>query len=183
MALRAKSAGASGVRKKDPLDANLLDHPGHLIRRVHQISVSAFLEVCAELDLTPAQYAALAGVACRPGIDQAALAGLIAIDRSTAGVVVARLVERKLMLRQQSSKDRRFMSLNLTEAGTAVFEAMAARADAAHDIMLGPLSPAERRAFVRLMQKLVHFNNQISRAPLQFPGDERDAEMPHKIPA
>lgn len=181
MTLRAKSGKASGVRKRDPLDANLLDHPGHLIRRVHQISVSAFLEVCAELDLTPTQYAAVAGVACRPGIDQAALAGLIAIDRSTAGVVVARLVERKLMRREQSSKDKRFMSLNLTPAGMAVYEAMAGRADAGHDIMLGPLTRAERKVFLRLMQKLVHFNNQISRAPLQFPADERDGDVPRKI--
>jgi len=181
MAARAKSGGASGVRKRDPLDDNLLDHPGHLIRRVHQISVSAFLEVCAELDLTPTQYAALAGVAGRPGIDQAALAGLIAIDRSTAGVVVARLVERKLMRRELSSKDKRFMSLNLTPAGMTVYETMAGRADAAHDIMLGPLTSAERKVFVRLMQKLVHFNNQISRAPLQFPGNEREGEPTRKI--
>ena len=181
MTVQEKSGGASGVRKRDPLDANLLDHPGHLIRRVHQISVSAFLQVCAELDLTPTQYAALAGVAGRPGIDQAALAGLIAIDRSTAGVVVARLVERKLMRRELSSKDKRFMSLNLTPAGMAVYEAMAGRADAAHDVMLRPLTRAERKVFVRLMQKLVHFNNEISRAPLQFPENERDSDLPRKI--
>jgi DNA-binding MarR family transcriptional regulator len=181
MTSRAKSGRASGVRKRDPLDANLLDHPGHLIRRVHQISVSAFLKVCAELDLTPTQYAALAGVAGRPGIDQAALAGLIAIDRSTAGVVVARLVERKLMRRELSTRDKRFMSLNLTPAGMAVYETMAGRADAGHDLMLMPLTPAERKVYVRLMQKLVHFNNQISRAPLQFPGNEREGEPPRKI--
>ena len=181
MAMHATSDGTSGSGKKDPLDANLLDHPGHLIRRVHQISVSAFLDVCAELDLTPTQYAALAGVAGRPGIDQAALAGLIAIDRSTAGVVVARLVERKLMRREQSSKDKRFMSLTLTPGGIALYQAMAGRADAAHDIMLGPLTSAERKVFVRLMQKLVHLNNQISRAPLQFPQSEREDEPPRKI--
>jgi DNA-binding MarR family transcriptional regulator len=183
MALRAKPRRQPGARARDPLDDNLLDHPGHLIRRVHQISVSAFLEVCAELDLTPTQYAALAGVACRPGIDQAALAGLIAIDRSTAGVVVARLVERGLMRRVQSSTDRRFMSLDLTPAGKAVFEAMSGRAEAAHEIMLGPLSRAERQALVRLMKKLVLFNNQVSRAPLQFPGSGRDGDAPRKIPA
>ena len=169
------------TRASDPLDYTLLDHPGHLIRRVHQISVSAFLEICAELDLTPAQYAALAGVACRPGIDQAALAGLIAHDRSTAGVVVARLVERKLMRREQSSRDRRFMSLDLTPAGMAVCKAMAARADAAHEIMLGPLSGAERKALVRLMKKLVHFNNEISRAPLQLPDIDREKDAPRKF--
>jgi DNA-binding MarR family transcriptional regulator len=179
--MRSSTASATSTAPGtgDALGYNLFDHPGHLIRRVHQISVSAFLEVCAELDLTPAQYAALAGVACRPGIDQAALAGLIAHDRSTAGVVVARLVERKLMMREQSTRDRRFMSLELTPAGMVVYKAMAARADAAHEIMLGPLSGAERKALVRLMKKLVHFNNEVSRAPLQVPGVDRDA--PRKI--
>lgn len=183
MRRRAKAGMRSNPRAKDPLFTNLLDHPGHLIRRVHQISVSAFLETCDELDLTPTQYAALAGVANRPGIDQAALAGLIAIDRSTTGVVVARLVQRKLMQRRHNSKDRRFMSLELTTAGMEVYRAMAGRAAAAHDRMFRPLSNAERKVFVHLITKMVQLNNEISRAPLQLRDDEREGDAPPKLSA
>ena len=34
--------------------------PGHLIRRVQQISVSVFMDECRALEITPVQYAALA---------------------------------------------------------------------------------------------------------------------------
>ena len=50
--------------------------PGHLIRRLHQISVSLFAARMAEagLDLTSVQYAALVTVRENPGLDQATLA-------------------------------------------------------------------------------------------------------------
>ena len=71
--------------------ASLHDLPGHLIRRLHQISVSTFTaETAAEgFDLTQVQYAALFTLRGHPGIDQATLAGLIAYDRVTIGGVVA----------------------------------------------------------------------------------------------
>ena len=67
--------------------ASLHDLPGHLIRRLHQISVSTFTaETAAEgFDLTQVQYAALFTLRGHPGIDQATLAGLIAYDRVHGG--------------------------------------------------------------------------------------------------
>ena len=58
--------------------------PGHLIRRAQQIAVALFMEECAELDLTPVQYAALVAVHEHPGIDATRLSALIAFDRSSA---------------------------------------------------------------------------------------------------
>ena len=67
--------------------------PGHLIRRLNQISVSVFAARVAEegFDLTPVQFAALMILSENPGIDQATLAGLIAhfalvIDDSRHGL-------------------------------------------------------------------------------------------------
>ena len=63
----------------------LYDMPGHLIRRMNQISVAVFLQEAqqAGFDLTPVQFAALYTVGEHEAIDQATLASLIAYDRVT----------------------------------------------------------------------------------------------------
>src|SRR5579883_1639165 len=95
------------------------DMPGHLARRFQQIAVAVFLAEVedAGYDLTPVQYAALAAVAGNAGIDQVTLAGLIAYDRTTITGVVDRLVQKGLVARSESSRDRRARALTITEAG------------------------------------------------------------------
>ena len=50
--------------------------PGHLIRRVHQVSTAYFAEECGP-DLTAVQYAALVAIGAHPGIDATRLSQLI----------------------------------------------------------------------------------------------------------
>ena len=92
------------------------DMPGHLARRFQQIAVAVFLAEVGEagFDLTPVQYAALATIKANPGLDQVTLAGLIAYDRTTITGVVDRLVQKGLMARQESSRDRRARELKIT---------------------------------------------------------------------
>ena len=99
--------------------AHVYDLPGHLIRRLHQISVSAFAGEAnaAGLDLTPVQFAALSMLNDHPDIDQATLAGLIAYDRVTLGGVVNRLAARGLIERKISATD--VAGLMTTEVVTA----------------------------------------------------------------
>ena len=53
------------------------------------------------------QYAALAAINANPGIDQVTLAGLIAYDRTTVTGVVDRLVQKGLVVRHATIRDRR----------------------------------------------------------------------------
>jgi len=142
------------------------DRPGHLIRRAQQISVSVFLDECQDLSITPVQYAALAAVEANPGLDQATLAGLIAIDRSTAGNVLARLEEKGLAARASDPQDKRFKRATVTAAGQRLLQKIRPRLDAIQERMLGPLSFEERQLFIALLTKMVDLNNGISRAPL-----------------
>jgi hypothetical protein len=59
---------------------DLYQHPGHLLRRAQQISVSIFYDEMGR-ELTPVQYAILSRLAGHPGIDQVSLAGLAARRR------------------------------------------------------------------------------------------------------
>ncbi len=139
--------------------------PGHAIRRLHQISVGIFHQEVEKLNLTPLQYGALLTVRDQPGLDQRTLARLIALDTSTTAGVVDRLEARGLLERQLSPHDRRVRLLHITPAGLALLaeaEPAVARAQA---LILGPLTTAQQRTFMQLLDRLVAENNAFSRAP------------------
>jgi DNA-binding MarR family transcriptional regulator len=156
---------------KMPQDENHLiyDKPGHLIRRLQQIAVAVFMAETEEFDVTPVQYAALLAVHLHPGIDQTALVNIIAYDRSTIGDVVARLESKKLIRRVPGAFDRRTKVLAVTPLGRRLIPEIEQAVLAAQELILAPLRPGERGAFVDMMKRLVLQNNDRSRAPLRRP--------------
>lgn len=155
------------------------DRPGHLARRFQQIAVAVFhAEVeRAGHDLTPVQYAALATIRSRPGIDQATLAGLIAYDRTTITGVVDRLVQKGLLVRQANSRDRRARALQITNEGRRILRGIEPAVEAAQRILLRGLSPDEADQFLKLLRKAIAAGNELSRAPLrEAPIDASDKQ-------
>jgi|ERR1700736_210470 DNA-binding MarR family transcriptional regulator len=143
------------------------DKPGHLARRFQQIAVAIFHAEVEEAghDLTPVQYAALATLGTRPGIDQATLAGLIAYDRTTITGVVDRLVQKGLAVRQASSRDRRARELQITDEGRRILCGIEPAVEAAQRIILRGLTADEAGEFLRLLRKAIAAGNELSRAP------------------
>lgn len=141
--------------------------PGHLARRFQQIATAVFLSetTAAGYDLTPVQYAALSAIKLHPEIDQITLAGLIAYDRTTITGVVDRLVEKGLIIRTASSRDRRSRELTLTAPGEEVLAGVTPAVEAAQQMMLRGLSQTEAAQLMRLLRKLIDDANDLSRAP------------------
>lgn len=152
--------------------AGLHDRPGHLVRRLQQIAVAAFLRRSQRFAITPVQYAVLISVRERPGLDQASLAALIAFDRSTLGVVVERLERNGLLRRLRHPQDRRRYVLEVTAEGGSLLRRMRAPVLRSQEDLLGPLSDDERAIFIRLLRKLVDGNNELSRSPVVLPERE-----------
>lgn len=154
-----------------PADSYILDDlrdaPGHLMRRCQQIAVSVFLDECRDYDLTPLQFAVLIGLIKGGPEDQVTLGGTLALDRTTIGVVVKNLEERGLVSRRVSDRDRRSKPVSITDAGIRLINEVLPAAEAAQERMLSPLTPAERRKFVDLLQKMADGNNSESRAPMR----------------
>ena len=154
------------------------DMPGHLARRFQQIAVAVFHTEIAEAghDLTPVQYAALAAIRTNPGVDQATLAGLIAYDRTTITGVVDRLVQKGLLVRRVSSRDRRARELQITEEGRQTLCGIGPAVEAAQQIMLRGLTVSEAEEFMRLLRKVIAAGNDLSRAPLREAATDRARE-------
>ncbi|MFS4582988.1 MarR family winged helix-turn-helix transcriptional regulator [Phaeobacter sp. C3_T13_0] len=144
-----------------------LQSPGHLIRRLHQISVALFADHMARhnIDLTPVQFATVAAIAREPGADQATIAARIAYDRATLGKVIDRLVTKALIQRDISPSDKRARMVSLTEEGHSLLrEALPIVEDLQSDILTG-LTPAEQVQMATLLTKATQIGDRLRRAP------------------
>ncbi|MEQ8708969.1 MAG: MarR family winged helix-turn-helix transcriptional regulator [Rhodospirillales bacterium] len=148
---------------------DVYDMPGHLLRRMQQIAVSAFHDAVGDAGagITPVQYACLRAVAACPGEDQVRLAGAIAYDKTTIGGVIDRLVQKGFLERTISEKDRRARIIHLTNTGRELLARIDPLVTRAQDQMLSGLSAEERRDFLRLLAKAAISANDLSRAPLR----------------
>jgi len=117
-------------------------------------------------DVTPVQYAVLRILQDHPGIDQVTLAGLCALDTSTAANLAVRLEERGLLQRMVPMKSRRFRLLHLTPQGVALVKKLHRSERRMSHRLLQALNKQEQGIFLRLLKKFVHLNNEESRAPL-----------------
>ena len=149
----------------DPWGA-LAARPGFLIRRLHQIHLALFAEECAAFGITPVQFSLLSVLSAQPGLDQAALAVAVGVDRATTANVVARLEKRGLLRRRSSTTDRRVKQVELTAAGSLLLARIDPHARRAHARTLQALRPVERARFVALLRRLVDAGNAHGRAPL-----------------
>jgi DNA-binding MarR family transcriptional regulator len=131
--------------------------PGHLIRRLNQISTNVFQRQMKRLglDLTQVQFAALHAVFDTPGMDQAGIAAKIAYDRATIGGVIDRLEQKQLVNRIVSPRDKRAREVRLTEAGNQLFKEVMPIVQALQVEILSGLSDDERIAFLSLATKAV----------------------------
>lgn len=93
--------------------------PGHLIRRLHQLSTQVFAAAMAEAgeDLTPVQFAMIDALAAEPGLDQASLARAIGKDRATVGAVAERLAKKGLIAPTASALETRCSSVRSEHDG------------------------------------------------------------------
>jgi len=143
----------------------IYDEPGHLIRRAQQIAVSMFHSTVGR-GVTPIQYCVLRVLQDHPGIDQVTLAKLCALDTSTAADLAVRLEERGLVTRMMPMRSKRYRLLHLTPTGAALLKKFVPSIHLLARRLLGALNREEQKAFLQLLKKFVHLNNDESRAPL-----------------
>lgn len=129
--------------------------PGHLIRRLHQLSTHIFLQRVqdAGYDLTPVQFAALDALRHRPGTDQAGLAQAIGKDRATVGAVADRLEQKGLVTRHVSIRDKRARELTLTPEGEALISKLLPVVERLQQEILPGLDEDEYQQFIALAAK------------------------------
>jgi DNA-binding MarR family transcriptional regulator len=155
------------AKRNTESNIGLLQRPGFLIRRLHQIHLAIYFQHCEKFNTTPVQSSILQVLNAQPGIDQLTLAAEIGLDRTTVSNVLTRLEERDLVTREVDSRDRRTKRASLTRAGKSILKDMQASIDAAHLELISPLPPADRKRFLRQLLQLVQANNDKGRTLLR----------------
>ncbi len=129
--------------------------PGHVIRRLNQMSTQVFASRMQEvgIDLTPVQFAALDAIRAMPGLDQASIAAKIAYDRATIGGVIERLIQKGYVARVVSDRDRRARVISLTSEGQRAYQRILPVVEVVQDDILKGLSKDERQLFMTMAAK------------------------------
>ena len=149
---------------RTPLE-ELYQRPGFMIRRVHQIAVSLFMEETGKLGVTNRQYGILFVLRHQPGIDQISVANLLGLDRSTTGMVLKKLETDGLVARSAVARDRRRHSLQLTRSGQALLRQLTEPARRARARVLSAFTPREQKLFLQLLDKFIRVFNESTRVP------------------
>lgn len=137
-----------------PDTGSLWASPEYLIRRAHQIMSAAFVEACADLELTPSQYAVLFALRQRGSVSQNELGRLIDLDRSTTSVVVKSLRERALVRADADPQDRRKTMLCLEDAGRLLLAHAEKRSGHAGEVLVAALGKDKTRLLLELLHEL-----------------------------
>lgn len=136
--------------------------PGHLIRRVHQVSTALFAEECAN-ELTAVQYAALVAIGAHPRIDATRLSAIIYFDRSTIGDVLDRMSAKGWIVKHPAPSDRRIKLLTLSPEGRKVLRRVQPAIQRVQERLLDPLTAGEAKIIVRLLAKMADVQTRDAR--------------------
>ncbi|MFD2500408.1 MarR family winged helix-turn-helix transcriptional regulator [Rhizorhabdus histidinilytica] len=150
----------SGAEVDDPelrrrlAEFNLLDAPGHLLRRNHQRSYEIFARHVGD-DVTRQQIALLIALSKNPGSSQRELVEATGIDKSTLKEMLGRMVARDWVKRERDPNDNRAWTMQITPGGEALLADRIEGVVAAQREILAPLEPADRTAFLRCLRVLI----------------------------
>ena len=132
----------------------LIDAPGHLLRRNHQRSLEIFTRHVGD-DVTRQQIALLIALAQRDTSSQRDLVEATGIDKSTLKEMLDRMVGRGWVLRERHPIDSRAWAMRITASGTTLLLDRIDRIEAAQREIIAPLSVADRRLFMRCLRTLI----------------------------
>ena len=143
---------------------DVYESPGYLIRRAHQVVMAIFSEETAR-EITPVQFGILAILMNGEQLDLITLSERMALDASTAGSTVERLVNKGWVERDADPSDRRRKLIRISKAGRRVYKQHCDAVTSVQEVLLGPLDPKEREAFLASLRKLVRVKDGGGRAP------------------
>lgn len=130
------------------------DIVGYALRRAQFSVYQDYARTIGDLDVRPAQFAAMALIDANPGLSQTALAAAMGIDRSGAVTLIDALEDRGLAVRMPSRTDRRTYAIMLTAAGQSLLARLVERVTEHDRRMTAGLSAEERLHLIDMLRRL-----------------------------
>jgi DNA-binding MarR family transcriptional regulator len=138
------------------LDLGGLDQStGYVVRRAQVWIFQDFKRLLRKFDITPAQFAVVKIVAANPGVVQARVAEVLAIERARLVEMLDRLERRGLIARSRSPSDRRSHALHLTPGGAGLLERLDPLIAAHEQHVLDRIGADDKRELLRILRPLL----------------------------
>jgi DNA-binding MarR family transcriptional regulator len=144
------------VAERNDLPPAIAERMGFLTGRIHQQMLRLVRQTDAfDEPLTGKHFGSLSVIIDEGPLSQHELGQRICVDRTTVVAVVDDLERAGFVHRRRNPEDRRAYALEATDAGRAwAVEARKAVLEAEREL-LAPLSAAERKQLIGLMQRLL----------------------------
>ncbi|HUA67922.1 MAG TPA: MarR family transcriptional regulator [Candidatus Saccharimonadales bacterium] len=137
--------------------SNLGDHIGYWLRCLSNFVSYSFAERLAKENVTVPQWVLLRTLYSHDDITLNQLAQLVGLDKSSVSRMVERLVQRKLVNRDEGN-DRRSLGLSLTPNAKKLVPKLAKHADLNDESFFKTLSQKQREEFLGTIKQLLDAN-------------------------
>ena len=153
-----KPGTKSASAPESSLDLRALQRtPGFMLRLAQLKFCEGFYEEFAALGLTPATYAIFVVIRDNPGVPPSSLASLLRLRLPNLIKILNELESSGFIKRSRSKADRRAVELMLTPKGAKVIAEGARLTEPYNQKMLAPLSEAEQRTLLDLLNRMSPF--------------------------
>jgi DNA-binding MarR family transcriptional regulator len=157
MAIRQNAKLASAVQEAagQPLDHTLLlSLVGYNCRRAYLTIVPYFNERMEEFKLRPVDFSVISLLNANPNITQKRLSKAVNVSPPNLAILLDRLEQRGLIIRQRNPLDKRSQTLVLTSEGTKLCAKAEKTASELELQATSRLTDGERAELLRLLQKI-----------------------------
>lgn len=128
---------------------DLKSSPVHLLRRCNQYCTDLFDAETKGSDLTARQLTVLIAVEAHDGASQTELVADTGIDRSTLADIVARMLQRELLVRRRTEADARANAIRLAPKGARALKTATLALKKAETALLKAVPAPKRAEFVK----------------------------------
>ncbi len=154
----ARPGAKSAQALEKSLDLRALQRtPGFMLRLAQLKFFEGFYEEFAALGLTPATYAIFVVIRDNPGVPPSGLASLLRLRLPNLIKILNELESSGFIKRNRSKADRRAVELMLTPKGAKLIAEGARLTEPYNQKMLAPLSEAEQRSLLELLNRILPF--------------------------
>ena len=152
--IRVESAPSESADGRKVELGPLTDLVGYRLRKAQLWAFQLFMASLGDSGITPGRFSLLAVIQKNPGLNQAALAEAVDVDRSTMVAMIDKLEAEGWVRRKTSARDRRSYAIHLTKAGRNILDESWPQVLAFEDRVSRSLSKPERQELLRLLSRL-----------------------------
>lgn len=152
--------------KRNRQASELVAHIGFWMRLVSNNVSQSFARKLEKSGVTVAEWVVLREMHETEVTSPGKIAEIAGLTKGAISKLVSRLLEKKLVHRQEASGDRRYQDIKLTQKGISLIPKLATLADENDEAFFSVLTKSERKTLITMLKKLAN-THQLKKMPIE----------------